>query len=601
MKTTHRGTEAPRSFRRGTWGEPRRGSTWGEPYWVRRASLIRLAPLALAILLVLWHAPNPQAQGTVVLSAMADELDRSMKELRLPDQPSPYFIEYTIEDRLGTRITARLGAIVEDLVGRSRTLRVSVRVGDYAFDNSLFNVGNLGGGVVQLQGDGSTTAPLDDDYDTMRRQIWLATDVAYRRAVTTFARKKAAFQNRVDAAFVPDFSREQPEQTILTGLPLAVVNRDWPERAKQISAGFNDARAIENSEVVVADTRGTRYYLNSEGSRLVAPVQIATLRVSADTRATDGMVLRDGFTFIEKELKDLPSVGELTARARAMANRLRDQRTAEFGEEYTGPVLVEGQAAGEIVASTLAPALLGRRPAENAGGGGRGGGGRGGQASPFLSRIGLRVLTDSFTVKDTPSLQQYDGRPVPGAYVVDEHGIKAKDVTLVDKGRLVTLLAGRAPLRGMLQSSGHTRGGDVQPGVLDIESSEAITAAALRRRYFDLLETQDKEFGYILRAVANPADVNGGGAPGQVITQAVRVTRDGRETPVRGLRLVNMAPPVFRDVLDASRERTLYTWRVTNIDAASAIVPNMIFEELEIQRTREITQRPPVVRSPLED
>ena len=52
---------------------------------------------------------------------------------------------------------------------------------------------------------------------------------------------------------------------------------------------------------------------------------------------------------------------------------------------------------------------------------------------------------------------------------------------------------------------------------------------------------------------------------------------------------------------NASRERTLYNYRVTNSDTASVIVPNLIFEELEIQRTREINQRPPVVRSPLED
>jgi hypothetical protein len=39
---------------------------------------------------------------------------------------------------------------------------------------------------------------------------------------------------------------------------------------------------------------------------------------------------------------------------------------------------------------------------------------------------------------------------------------------------------------------------------------------------------------------------------------------------------------------------------VTNSNAASVIVPNLIFEELEMQRTREITQRPPAVRSPLD-
>jgi hypothetical protein len=219
--------------------------------------------------------------------------------------------------------------------------------------------------------------------------------------------------------------------------------------------------------------------------------------------------------------------------------------------------------------------------------------------TPFLSRIGLRVLTDSFAMSDTPSLKEFGGRPVPGAYLVDDYGIHPKDVTLVEKGRLVTLLTGRAPLRGLPQSNGHTRGGDVQAGVIQLQSSDAVSAAELKRKYLDLLKTQGKEFGYIVRGVANPADAPGGGpGAGPMITAAVRVNLDGDEQLVRGLRFGAIAPPVFRDLLDASRERTLYSFRATSTDAVSVIVPNLIFEELEIQRTREITQKPPLVPSP---
>ncbi|HLG59874.1 MAG TPA: hypothetical protein VI485_31330 [Vicinamibacterales bacterium] len=73
-----------------------------------------------------------------------------------------------------------------------------------------------------------------------------------------------------------------------------------------------------------------------------------------------------------------------------------------------------------------------------------------------------------------------------------------------------------------------------------------------------------------------------------MILQAVKVTRDGREDVVRGVRLGSVPPAAFRDLLDASRERTLYNVRTTNTDAVSVIVPNLIFEELEIQQTREI-------------
>lgn len=534
------------------------------------------------------------AQDSPTMRAMADELARSMSSLKLPDQPAPYFIEYEVQDRVSTRVTARLGALVEDLEGRNRVLRVSVRVGSYDFDNSLFGAGTTGG-VIGLSADGSTTAPLDDNYDTMRRQIWLATDAAYKRAVGVFARKRAAFQNRVGGGdVVPDFSRETPQQTLLEGLPAVRTNRDWPERARQISAAFSGFSSVESSEVSVADTRGTRFYINSEGFTVVAPVEIASLRVGADTQAADGMAIRDAFTLVEKDLRDLPPVTELATRARRMAERLTAQRVAPIGEEYTGPVLLEGQASAELVAGALAPAVLGRRPPETAGRGGRGGV----SVSPFHRRIGLRVMSEGFSASDTPSLRQFEGRPVAGAYTVDDHGVRAKDVSLIEKGRLLTLLAGRAPLKGLLQSSGHTRGQDVLPGVFQLQTAEPMSAAELRQKYLELLATQDKPFGYIVRGLASPAEA-GGGAGGPMIVDAVKVTRDGREEIVRGVRLGAVVPAVFRDLYGASRERTLYNFRGATNDAVSIIAPNIIYEELEVQQTRDITQKPPEVKSPL--
>jgi hypothetical protein len=553
--------------------------------------------------LILPFAQPPQAQDSPIFTAMQDEMARSMRDLRLADQPSPYYIEYEVRDRVATRVTARLGALVEDLNLHNRTLRVAVRVGDYAFDSSLFNAPIAGSGVLQLSADGSTTLPLDDSYGAMRRQMWLATDTAYKRAVGVFARKKAAFQNRAAGEELPDFSREQPVETLLPGLPPTVVNRAWPERAKAISAVFLGPvmKTIDNSEVSVADTRGTRYYLNSEGFKVVAPIQIASIHVSADARADDGMTVREAFTLVEKHLQDLPAMPDILRRTQEMVARLSAARVAPLGEDYTGPVLLEGQASAEIVAQTLMQAVVARRPPEAAGrGGGRGGGG--GQVTPFLSRIGLRVLTDAFSLSDMASLTEFDGRPVAGSYRVDDFGIRPKDVTLVEKGRLVTLIAGRAPLRGLLQSNGHTRSGDVQAGVISMQSSEAVPAAELRQRYLDLLKAQGKDFGYIVRGVATPAEAPGGGpGTGPMIFSIVRVSLDGREVAVRGLRFGAIAPAVFRDLLDASRERTLYSFRPTVNDAVSVIVPNLIFEELEIQRAREIVQKPPSVPSPLTD
>jgi len=544
------------------------------------------------VIVVSSSVPSPRAQESPILTAMRDELKRSMSELRLKDEPAPYYIDYEVDDVSTMRVVARLGALLDDTVARSRTLQVDVRVGDYAFDSSRFVIQNRPGGG------GSAVAPLDDDYDVMRRQIWLATDAAYKRAVGVFARKKAAFQNRAGVDAIPDLSREAPMETVRAAGPAAPDRRTWIERTQQLSAIFASSPAIESSDVWATETRGTRYYVNSEGFTTIAPIQLANLRVIAEAQAEDSMTVNDGFSLVENRLEDLPSMSALVARTRAVADRVVAQRTAPVGEEFTGPVLLEGQASGEFVAQTLVPLMLARRPPD---GENQRLAQAQGQGTPFLRRIGLRVLSDAFSVSDTPSLTQYDGRPVPGAYVVDDEGVRAKDVSLVEKGRLVTLLTSRIPQKNLPQSNGHGRAG-VQAGVFQLQSALAVPASELKSKYLELLKAQDKSFGYIVRGIANPNDIPVGGGPGgPVILQAFKVTLDGQEQPVRGLRFAAVTPTAFRDLVEASQERTLYTYRASSTDAVSVIAPSLMFEELEIQKVSDILQKPPIVPSPLQN
>ena len=546
--------------------------------------------------------PKKKAEASPLLTAMQDELTRSMAELRMKDQPAPYYIAYEIDDATSARVLARLGAVVDDTATRGRTLRVDVRVGDYAFDSSRFISLDRGTAV-------DTTAPLDDDYDAIRRQIWLATDAAYKRAVNVFAKKKAAFQNRAGGDAIPDFSKETPRETVLP--PAAApapgrTGREAIDRAQQISAVFASSPAIHSSDVSIVEARGTRSYVNSEGFKLVAPGQTASLRVVAETQADDGMVLRDFFIDVENSLQEMPPVADHVARARTLAARLTARRTIPLGEELTGPVLVEGQASAELLAQRLVPLLLARRPpdSENP---------RASPpaATPFLSRIGSRVLSESLSASDTPSVKEFSGRPVPGAYAVDDEGIAAQDVTLVENGKLVTLLTSRTPQKNLVQSNGHGRGGNAQAGVFQLRSSRATPAAALETKYLELLKAQGKPFGYIVRAIANPAALQvadatdilammqgGGPTTGGVILDVVKVTPDGKEEPVRGLHFGTVASTAFRNILESSEERILYSYRGAG-GTVSVIVPNLMFVELEIQKIRDVAQKPPAVPSPL--
>ncbi len=343
---------------------------------MRRRLLATLLLLACAV------AAGAQDEGDgVLLRAMQDEMDRSMTGLRLPSQPAPYYIAYTIHDTTSTNMAASVGTLYTDGNSRRRLLHVEVRVGDYDFDSSRF--------VTAGRSPRAVSVTLYDDYPSLRRQIWMATDAAYKRAVDVYARKRASFQNRVNTNPVPDLSRETPIEQLAPASAPRRVDPSWRDTLRQVSAVFGEVPDIHRAQVSLSVIQGTRYFLNSEGFKTVAPVELASLAVQAQTQAADGMVLRDAFAAYGKRLDDLPSPAEAIGRARELADNLVELRDAPVGEDYYGPVLLEGQAAAQLLARSLVPLFLSQRQLirDRAGrGGGRGPGGGRGRSTPFLRR-----------------------------------------------------------------------------------------------------------------------------------------------------------------------------------------------------------------------
>ncbi|MCX6538919.1 MAG: metallopeptidase TldD-related protein [Acidobacteria bacterium] len=567
-------------------------------------------------------APAPQArqaQQSPIVQAMQEEMTRAMNGLRLPNEPPPYYVAYLITESASEAITATLGSLISEYSSRSRTLRVEVRVGDYNLDSSRFQALSRDPGMLSMYGQFALALPLDDDYAVMRREMWLATDGAYKRAVQTLAKKKAAAQTlAAEPNPIPDFSRETPAQTFLPASPLSPKLRGWLEDVKRISSVFLKHPDIDSSNVSIGQSQGMRYFLNSEGFKVVEPIRSASFQVGAGTQAIDGMALRDYIEHSGRTVDDLPSAADLLARTEALASSLTALRLTKVGDEFTGPVLVEGQASPALMSTTLVPLFLSQRAPEMES---TGGPPPRFPTPPFLNRIGSRVLPESFSVNDTPSVKKFGDAVVIGSYAVDDDGVPAQDVALVKDGRLLTLLTGRTPQKDLLRSNGHGRTGNSQAGVFQMESSKAVPASELKPRYLELLKQQSRPFGYIVRTVSRsgvmPSFGRGGAGGAQLgpqILSVVKVLPDGTEQAVRGLVFANVQYTTFKNILEASRERTLYSTTAvassngiptlpggTSMMAAmiSLIVPSVIFEEVEIQAEKGPAPKPPIVPSPL--
>ncbi len=177
-------------------------------------------------------APVPAGDTDKTLAALHDEIERSRQRLVLPGQERPYYIQYRLLDLDERTISAQFGALLESTTSRNRFMSVDVRVGNYALDSSNF-LGDQGfRGFLGSTG----TVGIDRDYDSLRQDVWLATDQAYKEALDALSHKQAVLRSLANAPTIDDFSKQQPIVLVEPHAEPDWTSRDWESEAKTVSA-----------------------------------------------------------------------------------------------------------------------------------------------------------------------------------------------------------------------------------------------------------------------------------------------------------------------------------------------------------------------------
>ncbi|HKN22981.1 MAG TPA: metallopeptidase TldD-related protein [Terracidiphilus sp.] len=556
---------------------------------------IAVASLLLAALACALPA---RAQDDVVMKAMRDELDRSMNQLQLENLEKPYFIAYRVVDSESTGVSASFGALDSSNQGRGRRITVEVRVGSYQLDNTNFFSFTLNMSSMVQAFNGTAELPLDDDYNELRRQIWLVTDATYKKAVEDLSKKRAALENKVDSDRTPDFSRETPTQTAITAAPIHVDRAQWETEARNLSALFRSMPGIYTSGVSFSAVNAYVRYVNSEGTWYTREEPRVTFNARANTQAADGAPLEDSTSLYAQSLDGLPDSDALAARLHALGQRLQDLRASTEIQSYNGPVLAEGDAAAQLFRTIFLPNLLGvRRPMMDTTMGLR----NTQVENPFLDKIGGRVLPDFLSVTDNPTLAELNGKPLAGTCKVDEDGVATRETLLVDKGILKTLLTTRDPVRGIEHSTGSRHDGQAAPSNVIVTANNGLSQDDLRAKFLALLKQENKEYGIVLRRMRTS---------GQPIT-AFKMYQDGHEELIHGVQLSGLNAAAFKDIVAASKEQNMQTVEFRpealmsimsfgdeGFAPVTLAVPSLLFDDVTVRKLRGETSKPPIVPSP---
>jgi len=523
-----------------------------------------------------------------VMKALGDELNRSITELRLNNLDKPYFIQYIVLDEDEFAARATFGALVQASPSKQRLVSTQVRVGSYDFDNSEFNVGG-GGGAGLSQGS------VDDDYDNLRHTLWLSTDAAYKSAVEVIAQKRSAVQNRTQDDPVPDFTKEAATVSIGQRKKLEFDRAKIETQLRQWSLIFREFPKIQWSSVTFRARLNHRYIANSEGTRTMQPELLLILQASAQAQADDGMTVANSVPVYIRDFADMPSSEAYAASIRQMAKDLTALRDAPaLAADYSGPALLVGQVATEMFARVLAPNLSGHRGPLTR---------QGQSASPPLEdRLNRPILPAYMTVVDDPSIKTLGDKKLIGFYSIDDQGIPAKKLSLVDGGLLTNLLMSRRPGKGRLQSNGHGRNG--YPGRETPQVSNFIVTANEGKSYEDLkkelLKVSKEErldYGIIIKA-SNPAGNSPVGTP--VMTYRVRVS-DGKEELVRVAGASGINVQGLRHIIAVGND-SVASNRLVGTQGAETpttiVAPSVLVEEISLDKPSGTQNKPALMTNP---
>ena len=564
--------------------------------------------------------------------AMRDEMARSVESLELEDLERPFFIEYRISEVRQQVVTASFGALMNSFPSRSRSLNVDVRVGDHNLDNSEFVSTDLfrRGRFVQ-----SRRLPLDDDYYALRRELWSATDDAYKIGLEVLAKKRAYRENKVTDEPVPDFSHEEPHISKGDVLPYELDVEKWVKRIRKASAIFRGFPEINESKVELRVQHLVRHYLNSEGSQYRKTEPCAILYATAKTQSDNGVALKDFVRFIAPLPADLPEEKEFEEAVRELAAELTSLRSAPEIEDYTGPVLFSGTAVADLMVEAVGRQCIGQRIPESdmpqlAAM----------MPSPMLAdRIDKRGTSDMVTVFDDPTVKDFGGKKLAGAYAVDDQGVPAQKVTLIEDGTVKSLLMSRRPRTEIPKSNGHSRmplsgaiGSDATIGNLFVESSEPMSYDELKKELVTICEDEGLEFGLIVHKLDDKAltgvdrdpeammvmfqqQRKGGIALGTPIVVYKVYAADGREELVRGIGSINLNIRALRDIVALGDDIAAYNqllspggglfsgagsqgFRISQVVPCAVVTPSILFEEFDLKVDSSSKKKPAVLAHP---
>jgi predicted Zn-dependent protease len=548
-----------------------------------------------------------------LLKAMLSELKRSKENLRLPEQPAPYFISYWIQETSTASISGKNGAIIimQPEFHPFRIADVQIRVGSHEMDNTnlplsdrfssddydeMFDESRLGASFVPIKGDEAS----------LRSALWLKSDQAYKKAISDYQKKKILQTTTVDEEKINDFSIENPNVFIGPVKEASFETEKWEKIIRKITGYLAAKPDIIEPAMNIEAEKIINYYVNTDGAVIRTSEVFYSLSIYARARTSDGMKVSNFRLFFVRDPKELPDEKELLSTAEIFSKELSELSKAEELKPYTGPAILGPDVAGVFFHEALGHRLEGERQRMPESG------------QTFKGKVGEKIIPDFLTVTDDPTKERFNNTTLAGFYMYDDEGIPALKVMLVEKGILKNYLMSRTPIKGFDNSNGHGRNANPMYGTgavgrmanMIIDSENKVSLQKLKSMLIEEAKKQGKPYGLIIKH-AEAGETNTSASQGFGGSfQAFRATpmfvykvdaETGEEKLVRGIELVGTPLVSLEKIIATGDDAGVFNGTCgaeSGMLPVSIVSPSILTSQIEVQRTGGKSKKPPILPSP---
>jgi predicted Zn-dependent protease len=540
---------------------------------------MRLFLIATALLC----AGPAQGAQTALERAMDAELKRAAGELRQEGYPPAYYVSLTATDVSVSEFKCSMGALLASARFQQRLLLPDLRVGGYELDNHP--LAPTGAFLARPVG-------LDEDEFALRHGLWRMLDESYKAASADFLRKQAMRLRRGKAEYdTDDLTRETPRVHEAAQPPEPWKSEELKTLCVEASRQFRARPGLLQMEAGVKMTRLWSRLRDSEGSRVDFGRDIAEVQLDAVDLSTDGLRLYASRRFIATSRGGLPDVVSARRAAREMMKDLDSQKSALSTAPFNAPALIDPSVAAAVVLA-IGSRLTGEEE-RNPGG-----------AQIFRDKLGKQVLPEDLSLIDDPTLSAHAGELLAGAYAFDSQGVTAQRVVLVEKGRLKNLLLSRFPVVGAKRSNGHARGAPGVapaggPGSLFLRSERPAGQAELLNILRRECRRRGKPYGIWVRKLRAWSQQQGTGSQGSIRLMGLVYlveAKSGRITLVRDLDMVGTPLALMENILKAGDDVQVHSMAYAG--PVSVVVPSLLLQDVELQRSEAKPERAPVLPPP---